>query len=163
MKYTKNNLLDLAVVIPAYNEEQTIKAVVDDCIKALKKIKNSAIFVYDNNSYDKTAQIVNSIKNDKVVYKKCSQQGKGFVIRKAFREVDARCLIMLDGDMTYPAADIPKLYEMLLENDLDMVIGDRLSSSYFTENKRPFHNFGNTLIRKSINTLFKAEIKDILT
>ncbi|MDR2799616.1 MAG: glycosyltransferase family 2 protein, partial [Bifidobacteriaceae bacterium] len=97
------------------------------------------------------------------IYKKCSQQGKGFVIRKAFREVDARCLVMLDGDMTYPAADIPKLYKMLLENDLDMVIGDRLSSSYFTENKRPFHNFGNSLIRKSINTLFRAEIKDILT
>ncbi|MDR3127800.1 MAG: glycosyltransferase family 2 protein [Bifidobacteriaceae bacterium] len=163
MIFTKNTKMELAVLLPAYNEEQTVKEVIEQCLQAIKKIPNSYIYVYDNNSTDNTVAEIKTIKSNKVLLKNCSEQGKGAVIRKAFREIHAKCVIMLDADLTYPAQSIPKLYQKLINEDLDMVIGDRLSSSYFKENKRPFHNFGNWLIRKSINTLFKADIKDILT
>ncbi|MDR3116239.1 MAG: glycosyltransferase family 2 protein [Bifidobacteriaceae bacterium] len=163
MIFTKNNIMNLAVVIPAYNEEQTVKDVVNECLKAIKKIPKSYIYIYNNNSTDKTIEEVEKIKSSKIILKNCNEQGKGSVIRKAFREIHANCVVMLDADLTYPANAIPKLYKKLIDEDLDMVIGDRLSSTYFKENKRPFHNFGNTLIRQSINTLFRADIKDILT
>ncbi|MDR3151872.1 MAG: glycosyltransferase [Bifidobacteriaceae bacterium] len=163
MIFGKDNIINLAVVIPAFNEEQTVRAVIKECLEATKKIPKSYIYVYNNNSTDKTVEEVKKINSAKVILKNCDEQGKGSVIRKAFRQIHAKCLIMLDADLTYPATAIPKLYKKLITEDLDMVIGDRLSSTYFKENKRPFHNFGNMLIRKSINTLFKADIKDILT
>ena len=148
---------DIAVLIPCYNEEKTIEKVVADFKKALP---SAVIYVYDNNSTDKTAEIAEKAG---AVVKNEYCQGKGNVIRRMFREIDAKCYVMTDGDDTYPAEFAPKMVEGVLGRNADMVIGDRLSSTYFEENKRPFHNFGNELVRKSINTLFKNDIKDIMT
>ena len=118
------------------------------------------IYVYDNNSTDNTAEIaMNAGATVKYEY----QQGKGNVIRRMFREIDAESYIMIDGDDTYPAEHGREMVELVLNKNVDMVVGDRLSSTYFEENKRPFHNFGNEIVRKSINRMFKSDIKDIMT
>ena len=118
------------------------------------------VYVYNNNSSDRTAEIA---KNAGAIVRNEYMQGKGNVIRRMFREVDAECYIMTDGDDTYPAEAAPEMADKVLHHHADMVVGDRLSSTYFTENKRLFHNFGNSLVRKSINRLFHSEIKDIMT
>lgn len=147
----------IAVLVPCYNEAQTIKKVVEDFKRVLPQ---AVIYVYNNNSTDDTAKIAAEagaiVRNE---YK----QGKGNVIRRMFREIDAECYIMTDGDDTYPAEFAPQMADMVLNKNCDMVVGDRLSSTYFQENKRPFHNFGNDIVRKSINFLFKSKIKDIMT
>ena len=147
----------IAVLIPCYNEEKTIEKVINDFRRVLPE---AVIYVYDNNSSDKTAEIAEkSGATVRYEYK----QGKGNVIRRMFREVDAQCYIMIDGDDTYPAEAAPEMVERVLKYNADMVVGDRLSSTYFEENKRPFHNFGNDIVRKSINFLFRTDIKDIMT
>ena len=147
----------IAVLVPCYNEEKTILKVVKDFQKVLPE---AIIYVYDNNSSDDTARIA---KEAGAVVRHCYKQGKGNVVRKMFQEIDAQCYIMTDGDDTYPAEYAPAMVEKVLERGCDMVVGDRLSSTYFEENKRPFHNFGNSLVKKSINLLFKNDIKDIMT
>lgn len=149
----------VAVLIPCYNEAKTIRKVVGDFARVIPK-ENSTIYVYDNNSTDDTAKIAEEAG---AVVRKEYQQGKGNVIRRMFREIDAECYIMVDGDDTYPAEYAPEMIKKVLEMKVDMVVGDRLSSTYFTENKRLFHNFGNSLVRKTINVLFKSDIKDIMT
>lgn len=147
----------IAVLIPCYNEEKTIEKVVNDFRNCLPEAK---IYVYDNNSNDKTAEL--AAKAGAIV-KHEYKQGKGNVIRRMFREINAECYIMTDGDDTYPAEFAREMCDLVLEKKVDMVVGDRLSSTYFEENKRPFHNFGNSLVRKSINFLFDNDIKDIMT
>ena len=147
----------IAVLIPCYNEEKTIEKVVNDFKNCLPEAK---IYVYDNNSNDKTAEL--AAKAGAIV-KHEYRQGKGNVIRRMFREINAECYIMTDGDDTYPAEFAREMCDLVLEKKVDMVVGDRLSSTYFEENKRPFHNFGNSLVRKSINILFDNDIKDIMT
>lgn len=147
----------IAVLLPCYNESQTIGKVVRDFSAALPE---AVIYVYDNNSTDGTAEIA---REAGAVVRHEYQQGKGNVIRRMFREVDAQCYVMADGDDTYPAEAAPEMVSKVLERSADMVVGDRLSSTYFQENKRPFHNFGNSLVRKAINRLFATEIKDIMT
>lgn len=147
----------IAVLIPCYNEEKTIEKVIRDFQNALPE---AHIYVYDNNSTDGTPEIAGKAGAD-VRY--CYQQGKGNVIRKMFREVDAECYIMTDGDDTYPAESAPEMVRKILERDADMVVGDRLSSTYFDENKRPFHNFGNSFVRNAVNRLFHTDIRDIMT
>ena len=148
----------IAVLIPCFNEEKTIEKVVTDYKKVLPS--DSVIYVYDNNSVDNTAEIA---RNAGAVVRHEYQQGKGNVIRRMFREIDAECYLMVDGDDTYPAEASLDMIKPVLEKKVDMVVGDRLSSTYYTENKRPFHNFGNNLVRKSINKLFESDIKDIMT
>ena len=147
----------IAVLIPCYNESKTIRKVVTDFKKVLPE---AVVYVYDNNSTDHTDEIA---REAGAVVRFEYQQGKGNVIRRMFREIDAECYIMADGDDTYPAEFAPEMAEKVLNKKVDMVVGDRLSSTYFTENKRPFHNFGNSLVRKAINVMFKTEIKDIMT
>ena len=147
----------IAVLIPCYNEEKTITKVVTDARNALPE---AVVYVYDNNSTDSSAK--RALAAGAVVRKE-PVQGKGNVIRRMFREVEAECYIMLDGDDTYPIENAPEMAKLVLENKADMVVGDRLSSTYFTENKRPFHNFGNSLVRFSINKIFDCSIKDIMT
>ena len=147
----------IAVLIPCYNECKTIEKVVTDF---KKELPNADIYVYDNNSTDNTAQI--AAKAGAIVRHEY-RQGKGNVIRSMFREIDADCYIMADGDDTYPAENAREMAELILTNKADMVIGDRLSSTYFTENKRPFHNSGNRLVRFLINHLFHSKVKDIMT
>lgn len=147
----------IAVLIPCYNEEKTIKKVVEDFKRELPEAQ---IYVYDNNSTDRTTEIA---KKAGAIVKHEYQQGKGNVIRRMFRDIDAECYLMTDGDDTYPAEFAREMVNKVLENQIDMVVGDRLSSTYFEENKRPFHNFGNSLVRNSINHLFKSNIKDIMT
>lgn len=147
----------IAVLIPCYNESRTIEKVVKDWKRELPE---AVIYVYDNNSTDGTAEIA---ERAGAVVRFEHQQGKGNVMRRMFRDVDAECYIMVDGDDTYPAEDGRAMAEAVLNDKVDMVIGDRLSSTYFTENKRPFHNFGNRLVRNSINHLFKSDIRDIMT
>lgn len=147
----------IAVLIPCYNEEKTVAKVVADFKKALPE---AVVYVYDNNSTDNTAEVAEKAG---AVVRHEYNQGKGNVIRRMFREIDAECYIMADGDDTYPAEFSREMTDMVLEKKYDMVVGDRLSSTYFTENKRPFHNFGNELVRKSINILFKNNVKDIMT
>ncbi|MGM0303143.1 hypothetical protein IGI66_002808 [Enterococcus sp. AZ048] len=147
----------IAVLIPCYNEEQTIQAVIDDFRAELPE---GTIYVYDNNSTDNTYAIA---KAAGVKVKKESRQGKGNVVRTMFREIDALCYLLVDGDDTYPAKDARKMCREVLENGADMVTGDRLSSTYFSENKRPFHNSGNVMVRRLINSFFNGNIKDILT
>ena len=148
----------IAVLIPCYNEGQTIRKVVTDFREALPE--DTVIYVYDNNSTDNTRAEAEAAG---AVVRAEHTQGKGAVIRRMFREIDAECYIMTDGDCTYPAESAPEMVRMVLEDGVDMVIGDRLSSTYFTENKRPFHNTGNSLVRSSINSIFKSDIKDIMT
>lgn len=147
----------IAVLIPCYNEAKTIEKVILDTKHALP---DATIYVYDNNSSDDTAAIA---ARAGAIVRKEYQQGKGNVIRRMFREIDAQCYLMIDGDDTYPLDCAQKMCDCVLEHQTDMVVGDRLSSTYFTENKRPFHNFGNSLVRASINSLFKSDIKDIMT
>ena len=148
---------EIAVLIPCYNESRTVEKVVKDFQQALPE---AVIYVYDNNSTDGTDEIA---KRAGAVVRYEYRQGKGNVIRRMFREIDAKCYIMTDGDDTYPAEEARKLCEAVLERNADMVVGDRLSSSYFEENKRPFHNFGNSLVRAAINSMFKSDIRDIMT
>ena len=147
----------IAVLIPCYNESKTIAKVVTDYKRELPQ---ATVYVYDNNSSDGTDEIA---KKAGAIVRYEHMQGKGNVIRRMFREIEAECYIMADGDDTYPAEFAHELVDKILVDGADMVVGDRLSSTYFTENKRPFHNFGNTLVRKSINTLFKSNIKDVMT
>lgn len=147
----------MAVLIPCYNEEKTIKKVVRDWKKELPE---ATIYVYNNNSTDRTAEIA---KEAGAVVRDEYQQGKGNVIRRMFREIDAQCYVMIDGDDTYPAEFGREMVDKVLERKVDMVVGDRLSSTYFEENKRPFHNFGNSLVRGTINRLFRSNIRDIMT
>lgn len=147
----------IAVLIPCYNESKTISKVVSDYKHALP---TADIYVYDNNSKDNTDKIASEA-GAIVRYER--RQGKGNVIRTMFREIDADCYIMIDGDDTYPAENAAEMCQLVLEEKVDMVIGDRLSSTYFEENKRPFHNFGNSLVRGLINKLFHANVKDIMT
>ncbi len=147
----------IAVLIPCYNEALTIRKVVEDYRRCLPE---AVVYVYDNNSTDDTAAIAAEAG---AVVRHEYQQGKGNVIRRMFREIDARCYLMVDGDDTYPAEYAPEMVRLVLDKQADMVVGDRLSATYFTENKRPFHNFGNRLVRWSINALFKSSIRDIMT
>lgn len=147
----------IAVLIPCYNEAATIEKVVTDMKTALPE---AVIYVYDNNSSDATAEIA---ARAGAIVRREPAQGKGNVIRRMFREVDAQCYLMTDGDDTYPAEFAPQMCQGVLEGQADMVIGDRLSSTYFTENKRPFHNLGNTLVRGAINLMFRTDIKDVMT
>ena len=147
----------IAVLIPCYNEEKTIYKVVTD-FKAV--LPDSTIYVYDNNSSDKTSELAEKAG---AVVRKEYKQGKGNVIRRMFREIDAEVYIMVDGDDTYPAECAPEMVDAVINKNADMVVGDRLSSTYFQENKRPFHNLGNSIVKNSINFLFKSDIKDIMT
>lgn len=147
----------IAVLIPCYNESLTIEKVVKDYKKALP---DADIYVYDNNSKDKTDEIA---RKAGAIVRYEYRQGKGNVIRTMFREIDAGCYLMIDGDDTYPAENAKEMCDYVLSGKADMVIGDRLSSTYFTENKRPFHNFGNKIVRWSINKLFHNNVKDIMT
>ncbi|MCC8140407.1 MAG: glycosyltransferase family 2 protein [Lachnospiraceae bacterium] len=147
----------IAVLIPCYNEEKTVQKVVNDFREVLPE---ATIYVYDNNSSDRTAELAEAAG---AIVRHEYQQGKGNVIRRMFREIDAQVYIMTDGDDTYPAEYARQMVDQVLEHQADMVVGDRLSSTYFTENKRPFHNFGNSLVRGTINRLFHTEIKDIMT
>ncbi len=147
----------IAILIPCYNEAKTIQKVITDF---KKELPDATIYVYDNNSSDGTDKIA---KENGAIVRYEYHQGKGNVIRRMFREIDAKCYVMVDGDDTYPAEEVKKLIDPIFSKNADMVIGDRLSSTYFTENKRKFHNFGNSLVRNSINKLFKTKIKDIMT
>lgn len=147
----------IAVLIPCYNEAQTIAKVVRDVKEALPE---AVVYVYDNNSTDDTAQLARAAG---AVIRREYKQGKGNVIRRMFREIDAECYLMIDGDDTYPLDCAREMVDKVLGHNADMVVGDRLSSTYFTENKRPFHNFGNSLMRFGINSLFRSDIKDIMT
>ncbi len=147
----------IAVLIPCYNEGKTVEKVVTDFKRVLPE---AVVYVYDNNSTDNTAELA---RRAGAVVRHEYQQGKGNVIRRMFREIDAECYIMTDGDDTYPAEFAREMADKVLRKHVDMVVGDRLSSTYFEENKRPFHNMGNSIVRKAINVLFKSEIKDIMT
>ena len=147
----------IAVLIPCYNESKTIKKVVEDYKKALPE---ADIYVYDNNSSDHTDEIA---REAGAIVRYDYRQGKGNVIRSMFKDIDADCYLMIDGDDTYPAENAREMCDLVLNKKVDMVIGDRLSSTYFTENKRPFHNFGNRLVRGLINFLFESNVRDIMT
>ncbi|MCI1219124.1 MAG: glycosyltransferase family 2 protein [Bifidobacterium sp.] len=147
---------NVAILLPCYNEEITVGKVIDDFHAALPE---ATIYVYDNNSTDRTAEIARA---EGAVVRKEPRQGKGNVIRAMFEDIDADVYIMADGDDTYPAEAAPAMVSKVLEG-YDMVIGDRLSSTYFEENKRPFHNFGNKLVRNAINGMFNAHVADIMT
>lgn len=147
-----------AVLIPCYNEELTIEKVIKDF---KRELPDADIYVYDNNSKDKTAQIA---KDSGAIVIHEYKQGKGNVIRSMFRDVDADIYIMVDGDDTYPAEEVHKLIEPIANGQADMAIGDRITNgTYKKENKRYFHEFGNNLVKKSINLAFKSDLKDIMT
>ena len=150
-------MMKTAVLIPCYNESMTIKKVVNDFQKALP---HADIYVYDNNSRDGTDEIA---EREGAIVRYEYKQGKGNVVRSMFRDIDADCYIMVDGDDTYPAEAAIEMEKLVLDGKADMVIGDRLSSTYFTENKRLFHNSGNKFMRKAINTIFSSNLHDILT
>lgn len=147
----------IAVLIPCYNEAKTIKKVIHDF---KTNLKDATIYVYDNNSTDNTAKIA---KKSGAIVRHEYRQGKGYVIRRMFREINAECYIIVDGDDTYPAESAAEMANLVLGKRVDMVVGDRLSSTYFRENKRPFHNFGNSTVRHFINFLFRSNIKDVMT
>ena len=147
----------IAVLIPCYNEAKTIEKVVKDYKKVLPE---ADIYVYDNNSTDATDEIA---KKAGAIVRYEYRQGKGNVIRSMFKDIDADCYLMIDGDDTYPKENAREMCELVLNKGADMVIGDRLSSTYFTENKRLFHNMGNKVVRTLINSLFKGHINDIMT
>ena len=147
----------IAVLIPCYNEAKTVEKVIKDFKKELPE---ATIYVYDNNSNDGTDEIA---RKAGAVVRYERKQGKGNVIRTMFREIDAECYIMTDGDDTYPAEDARKMCDLVLNKNVDMVIGDRLSSTYFEENKRPFHNIGNVVVRGLINLIYKSKIRDVMT
>ena len=147
----------IAVLIPCYNESQTIEKVVRDYKAALPEAE---IYVYDNNSTDGTDELA---RKAGAIVRYERRQGKGNVIRSMFRDIDADCYLMIDGDDTYPAENAREMCDLVLSKNADMVVGDRLSSTYFSENKRPFHNLGNKMVRFFINKLFKVNVKDIMT
>ena len=147
----------IAVLIPCYNEAKTVEKVIKDFKKALPE---ATIYVYDNNSNDGTDEIA---RKAGAVVRYERKQGKGNVIRSMFREIDAECYIMTDGDDTYPAEDARKMCEYVLKDNVDMVIGDRLSGTYFKEKTRKFHKSGNRIVRWTINTIFRRKINDIMT
>lgn len=150
----------VAVLIPCYNEALTIEKVVSDFRRVLPE---AVIYVYDNNSDDGTGEIAAGAG---AVVRREYRQGKGNVIRSMFRDIDARCYIMTDGDDTYPAESAREMADIILSGKADMVIGDRLSSTYFTENKRPFHNSGNVMVRRFINLFWgegRERVKDVMT
>ena len=147
----------IAVLIPCYNERRSIEKVVTDFRRELPE---AVIYVYDNNSSDGSGEIA---RRAGAVVRQERRQGKGHVIRRMFREIDAECYLMVDGDDTYPAENAREMAEAVLLRQADMVVGDRLSSTYFEENKRPFHNLGNSLVRGCINLLFHSDIRDIMT
>lgn len=146
-----------AVIIPCYNEELTIKKVIEDF---KRQLPHADVYVYDNNSTDNTYEIA---KNAGAIVRKEYKQGKGNVVRSMFRDIDADCYIMVDGDDTYSLDNVAKFEELILSSKADMVIGDRLSGTYFSENKRRFHNTGNKIVRKAINILFNSNLEDIMT
>ena len=147
----------IAVLIPCFNEAKTVEKVIRDFKRELPE---ATIYVYDNNSKDGTDEIA---RKAGAIVRYERKQGKGNVIRTMFREIDAQCYIMTDGDDTYPAEDARKMCDLVLNNNVDMVIGDRLSSTYFEENKRPFHNIGNVTVRTLINMIYKSKIRDVMT
>lgn len=147
----------VAVLIPCFNESRTVQKVVHDYQKALPE---ATVYVYDNNSTDNTGELA---RQAGAVVRPERRQGKGNVIRTMFRDIEADCYLMVDGDDTYPADNARKMVDAVLEGGADMVIGDRLSSTYFTENKRAFHNSGNRVVRFLINRLFHSQIRDIMT
>ena len=149
--------MKIAVLIPCYNEEKTIGKVVKDF---KRELPHADIYVYDNNSIDNT---VNEAKKAGAIICYEYRQGKGNVIRTMFMDITADCYLMVDGDDTYSAKYAKEMCNYILEKKADMVIGDRLSGNYFKENKRIFHNFGNKLVRRIINLLFKSKINDIMT
>ena len=146
-----------AILIPCYNEEESIEKVITNF---KHELPDADIYVYDNNSTDSTFKIA---KATGVIVKKEYKQGKGNVVRSMFRDIDADCYIIVDGDDTYPAESAKEIEKIILSGDADMVVGDRLSSTYFTENKRRFHNSGNKLVRKFINSIFNSDLKDIMS
>ncbi len=148
---------NVSVLIPCYNEAQTIVSVITDF---KREIPDADIYVYDNNSSDNTAELALGAG---ALVRREPKQGKGNVIRTMFREIDADCYLIVDGDNTYPAEYAREMCAQVFENNADMVVGDRLSSTYFTENKRPFHNSGNVLVKKLVNRFFRGNIKDIMT
>ena len=152
-----SNMDKIAVLIPCYNEEKTIEKVIKDFQRELPEAN---IYVYDNNSTDETANIA---KKAGAIVRYEKRQGKGNVVRTMFREIDAECYIITDGDDTYPAENVREMVSMVLNEKADMVIGDRLSSTYFTENKRAFHNLGNRLVKLATNIMYKGKITDIMT
>ncbi len=147
----------IAILIPCYNEELTITKVVRDFKAALPE---ATVYVYDNNSSDKSAELAEEA--GAVVVRE-PRQGKGNVIRSMFRQIDAECYLMVDADDTYDPAFARALVGEVLDNHADMAVGDRLSTTYFTENKRMFHNFGNKLVRMLVSWLFKSNVRDIMT
>jgi len=147
----------IAVLVPCYNESKTVKKVVEDFRRVLPE---AVVYVYDNNSSDSTDVLA---REAGAVVRYEHQQGKGNVIRRMFREIDAEVYLMVDGDDTYPAEAAPEMVRKVLEDHADMVVGDRLSSTYYTENKRPFHNFGNSFVKNCINHFFDTDIQDIMT
>ena len=153
-----DSMKKVAVLIPCYNEELTIKSVIDDFHAVLPEAE---IYVYDNNCSDRTAEIARAAG---AIVRKETRQGKGNVVRSMFRQIDADAYVLVDGDNTYPAEEVDRLLKPVLEDDVDMAIGDRLSNgTYYSENKRPFHQFGNNLVRDLINRLFHGSIHDIMT
>ncbi len=149
--------MTIAVLIPCYNEAKTIAKVVRDYRAALPE---ADIYVYDNNSTDHTDDVA---REAGAIVRYEYRQGKGNVIRSMFREIDADCYLMIDGDDTYPAENAREMVNLVLERKVDMVVGDRLSATYYTENKRPFHNLGNWLVKGLVNTIFKGSVSDIMT
>ena len=147
----------IAVLIPCYNESTTIKKVIQDYKRVLPEAE---IYVYDNNSTDHTDEIA---RKAGAIVRYEYRQGKGNVIRTMFREVEADCYLMIDGDDTYPAEHARQMVDLVLKKGVDMVVGDRLSSTYFKENKRLFHNSGNRIVRGLINGLFHSNVRDIMT
>lgn len=147
----------IAVLIPCYNESKTIAKVVSDYKAALPE---ADIYVYDNNSTDGTDELA---RQAGAIVRYEYRQGKGNVIRSMFRQIDADCYLMIDGDDTYPAENARQMCDLVLKKGVDMVVGDRLSSTYFQENKRPFHNIGNKLVRKGVNLIFESNVTDIMT
>ena len=149
----------IAILIPCYNEEKTIQKVILDFKKQLPEAQ---IYVCNNNSTDKTMEIATSIEG--VIVKNEYNQGKGNVVRRMFREIDADIYVMVDGDDTYPAEEVEKLIKPIVNGESDMTVGDRLSNgTYKNENKRKFHEFGNNLVKKTINLLFNSNLKDIMS
>lgn len=149
--------MKVAVLIPCYNESKTIAKVIRD-FKAV--LPEADIYVYDNNSKDGTDEIARA---EGAIVRYEYRQGKGNVIRSMFRDIDADCYLMVDGDDTYPAEFAPQMVDLVINKNADMVVGDRLSSTYFTENKRPFHNLGNVLVRRLVNQFFAGNVVDIMT
>lgn len=147
----KNRMDEVAVLIPCYNESKTIEKVVTDF---RRELPDAVIYVYDNNSTDNTVEIA---KQAGAVVRHEYQQGKGNVVRRMFQEIDANCYILVDGDDTYPAESAGEMVRLVMEHNADMVVGDRLSSTYFEENKRPFHNLGNRLVRGMVSKFFSRK------